>query len=711
MACALTLIVAPPANAGTAVVYQCRTGSRDAYVDLVSVTGNAGITANLAQCATGGAYLLSSGDAGADPGPMDRTFTFTAPRSTTFVGGFLHRQMDAYAFRAGGAPDSWGFGYTLTDDAGAIVEHCGHTADAPSIGNCGPAFASVVPSQSTVFADGTTWLPTSPSKSYSMTVGCAVGGGHCHHDFPHPGVNQISVAFLVRDDDAPTGATATGRLATADPIRAGDTAVTVSASDPGGLGVFRTDFLVDGQVVGGGDIFTDNGGNCVDPEPSNGNPYEWLTGTPCLVTPPSRTFTATGLPEGRHRVQVRVLDAAGNATIAMDRDVTIDLVPAPSNTAGPTVSGTAAVGRTMTSDTGSWDVHGAPAPAYSYAWQRCAPDGGGCVDIAGATSALYDVSSADAGTRLRSRVTATNTEGATSAASGMSDVVPAPVVDNGGSQGGSDNGGTNGGGSTTGGGSTNGGGTSNGGGSAAGGGGGATGPVATTPGLTDTALPETRPLGTPNGENAGENVRLAAYELGSERRSIRTRYGRTFTISGRLQTADGRPISGARLEVLSKENRTGAQLASEQAILTAADGSFRYVGMPGPSRMIRIGYHARVGDTTFARTTDVMVRVVASVSFRLSRKALHNGQTLRYLGRVLGPRTGHRFVEVQVRNGRKWQIVCSVRTESNGSFACAHRFRRTVVRTTYTFRARVRKQPALPYEAAVSVTRKARVAP
>jgi hypothetical protein len=152
-------------------------------------------------------------------------------------------------------------------------------------------------------------------------------------------------------------------------------------------------------------------------------------------------------------------------------------------------------------------------------------------------------------------------------------------------------------------------------------------------------------------------------------------------------------------------------MASEQAIVTSADGSFRYVGLPGPSRMIRIGYHARVGDTTFARTTDVMVNVAASVSFRLSRKALHNGQTLRYLGRVLGPRTGHRFVEVQVRNGGRWQIVCSVRTEANGSFACAHRFRRTVARTTYTFRARVRKQPGLPYEAAFSTARKARVSP
>jgi hypothetical protein len=126
---------------------------------------------------------------------------------------------------------------------------------------------------------------------------------------------------------------------------------------------------------------------------------------------------------------------------------------------------------------------------------------------------------------------------------------------------------------------------------------------------------------------------------------------------------------------------------------------------------VRIGYRARVGDVTFARTTDVRVQVVAGVRFTLSRTTLRNGQTLRYSGRILGPSTGHRFVEVQVRNGRRWQIVCSVRTDARGAFGCAHRFRRTHSPVTYVFRARVRQQPGLPYEPGTSVARKARVRP
>jgi hypothetical protein len=211
--------------------------------------------------------------------------------------------------------------------------------------------------------------------------------------------------------------------------------------------------------------------------------------------------------------------------------------------------------------------------------------------------------------------------------------------------------------------------------------------------------------------NASEHVSLTAFDTSSERRSVRLRYGRPVAIAGRLLTAAGKPIGGARLEILSRELRPNTRLGREAEILTDDEGRFRYLAGAGPSRLIRIGYRARVGDTTFARTTDVTVRVVAAVSLRLSRKALRNGQTLRYVGRLRGPRTGHRFVEVQVRNGRAWRVVCAVRTDTRGGFACAHRFRRTFQRTTYTFRARVRRQSGLPYEASASGMRRARVRP
>ena len=46
---------------------------------------------------------------------------------------------------------------------------------------------------------------------------------------------------------------------------------------------------------------------------------------------------------------------------------------APSNTAAPSISGTPAVGETLTADPGTWS--GVPTPTFSYQWQRCAAIG------------------------------------------------------------------------------------------------------------------------------------------------------------------------------------------------------------------------------------------------------------------------------------------------------------------------------------------------
>ena len=96
----------------------------------------------------------------------------------------------------------------------------------------------------------------------------------------------------------------------------------------------------------------------------------------------------------------------------------------PVNTAPPAIQGTAEVGQTLTAQAGTWS---SPTPvSYGYSWRRCDSAGGGCATIDGATSATYVAGSADAGATLRVRVTATNTDGSTSALSPPTDVVSDP---------------------------------------------------------------------------------------------------------------------------------------------------------------------------------------------------------------------------------------------------------------------------------------------
>jgi hypothetical protein len=88
----------------------------------------------------------------------------------------------------------------------------------------------------------------------------------------------------------------------------------------------------------------------------------------------------------------------------------------PVNTVAPVVSGTATVGSTLSTTNGTWT--GAPAPTFTYQWQR------NTSDISGATSSTYVIQAADAQNTVRCVVTATNPLGAASANSNSTATIP-----------------------------------------------------------------------------------------------------------------------------------------------------------------------------------------------------------------------------------------------------------------------------------------------
>jgi predicted actin-binding protein len=83
----------------------------------------------------------------------------------------------------------------------------------------------------------------------------------------------------------------------------------------------------------------------------------------------------------------------------------------PASTAAPKVSGSLAVGATLSVSAGSWS--GAQPITLSYQWERCDAAGGHCAWISGATAAAYRTAAADAGHRLIVSVTAHNAAGST----------------------------------------------------------------------------------------------------------------------------------------------------------------------------------------------------------------------------------------------------------------------------------------------------------
>ena len=94
--------------------------------------------------------------------------------------------------------------------------------------------------------------------------------------------------------------------------------------------------------------------------------------------------------------------------------------PPPENTAPPAISGTEREGSTLTASRGSWTNN---PTSFTFRWQRCATDGTGCVDIAGADDNTYTLTRADVGRTVRVVVTAANADGRDVAASNPTDVV------------------------------------------------------------------------------------------------------------------------------------------------------------------------------------------------------------------------------------------------------------------------------------------------
>ena len=98
---------------------------------------------------------------------------------------------------------------------------------------------------------------------------------------------------------------------------------------------------------------------------------------------------------------------------------------APTNSAPPTISGTATEGAALAVNPpgGTWT--GSAPIERTYQWRRCDSAGANCVDIGAATAATYTLTAADVGRMIRVRETATNDYGTGSADSAATAVVKA----------------------------------------------------------------------------------------------------------------------------------------------------------------------------------------------------------------------------------------------------------------------------------------------
>ncbi len=193
---------------------------------------------------------------------------------------------------------------------------------------------------------------------------------------------------------------------------------------------------------------------------------------------------------------------------------------------------------------------------------------------------------------------------------------------------------------------------------------------------------------------------------GLEAHISRTRSGHErgeATVRGRLRTAEGAPVSGARACVATRVPLAGAGEHIAATPMTGPDGRFAAQLPSGPSRQVRVAYWWS-GNGVAERRLDLHVRARPRLKLRPHR-ALHNGHRVRFKVRLQEPAATRRWVRIQARSGKRWVEVSNGRTNLNGAYRAHYRFHSTSGRHRYAFRAVVPSQRGYPYRGGHSETR------
>ena len=157
----------------------------------------------------------------------------------------------------------------------------------------------------------------------------------------------------------------------------------------------------------------------------------------------------------------------------------------------------------------------------------------------------------------------------------------------------------------------------------------------------------------------------------------RVRYGQTTTVSGLLRRADGPPLGGKKVEVLTATDNETARFKPAAEAITAANGTWTVSLPAGPSRLIKAIY---AGSATTERSTSrpVRLRVAAKVELKsVTPQQLAWGQTVTIKGRLLGGYLPAAGINVRLRIGiAKANITFGVKehVSGNGNFTATFTF-------------------------------------
>ena len=200
-----------------------------------------------------------------------------------------------------------------------------------------------------------------------------------------------------------------------------------------------------------------------------------------------------------------------------------------------------------------------------------------------------------------------------------------------------------------------------------------------------------------NGTGATETGSVSA-NFSTTRRTTRTvDYGTRVSITGRLRNAAGQPIANAELRLLSRDDRSGAQVVLRDRVRTGPDGGYRFRYRAFASRRLEVGWASHVNDVRFAASDRLTLAARAGATLSASTRSPRVGRRMGFSGRLLNPAPGVSVI-LQGRAGGEWFTVADTQTGDRGRFRLGYRFRAAASRgRSFAFRARVRGSRAYPF--------------
>jgi hypothetical protein len=209
--------------------------------------------------------------------------------------------------------------------------------------------------------------------------------------------------------------------------------------------------------------------------------------------------------------------------------------------------------------------------------------------------------------------------------------------------------------------------------------------------------------GPANGTPASENAVLTAHWQDASAASLKSAYGRSHKIIGKLTNTSGIPIVGALIEVSQKLSSLGAVASSIAGTHTGTGGGFTIHVLGDASSSIQLAYRSHLGDAQPATTRTLTLQVPASVHLTVAPHVSSVYHTIVLSGKLAGaiPPGGKKVLfEARVAGG-SWIEFHNATVDSHGRFRATHRFTFSGP-ISYQFRVVCEREADFPFLVGVS---------